>query len=166
MDSHGDFTARWLHISCTLTHRSFGKLLNSSVKLMPFSLFGFISIRVLQIPMRRFEFLQFLPAFLMCISSERRHWRVSCIAAALKPLQCLAWGLFGNDGWYQAADRCLPDGITPSHRHQKRNQQCLCSLSSSVPAGESDLNRYFQYFCLFSSLPLLLLLFSASLQQL
>lgn len=166
MDSHGDFTARWLHISCMLSRRSFGKPLNSSVKLMPFSPFGLISIRVSQIPMRRCGFLRFVPAFLTRISAERRHWRVSCIAAALKPLQCLARGLFGSDGWYQAADRCPPDGITPSHRHLKRNQQCLCSLSSSVPAGDSDLNRYFQYFCLFSSLPLLLLLFSASLQQL
>lgn len=56
MDSHGDFTARWLHISCILTHHSFSKLLNSSVKLMPFSLFGLISIRIWQCPMRRLGF--------------------------------------------------------------------------------------------------------------
>lgn len=52
MDSHSDFTARWLHISCILTHHSFSKLLNSSVKLMPFSLFGLISIRIWQYHMR------------------------------------------------------------------------------------------------------------------
>lgn len=48
MDSHSDFTARWLHISCILTHQSFRKLLSSSVNLMPFSLFGLISVRVWQ----------------------------------------------------------------------------------------------------------------------
>lgn len=149
-----------------LTHRSFSKLLNGSVKLMPFSLFGLISIRVWQIPMRQFEFLQFIPMFLTFfhISSGRRCWRVSCIAAALKLLQCLARGLFRSDVWYQSPDRCLPDGITPSCRHQELNQQRLCSLFSSVPAGQSDRNRYFQFSLNF--LFHLFIMFSASLQQL
>lgn len=131
---------------------------------MPFSLFGLISIRVCQIPMRQFEFLQFFPMFLTWISSAMVRWKVFCIAAALKLLQCLARGLIGSDVWCQSPDRCLPDGIIHSCRHQELNQKCLCSLLSYFPAGQSDLNRYFK--CSFHFLFYFFTMFSASLQQL
>lgn len=46
MNSRVDFTARWLHIFCMVSHCSFSELWNDSTNLMPFSLFWFTTIRV------------------------------------------------------------------------------------------------------------------------
>lgn len=118
MDSHSDFTARWLHISCILTHHSFSKLLNSSVKLMPFSLFGLISIRIWMYHMRLL-WSEFQHKHTFCFSHvflQRDSTRVFPDTAAApwqSGFQCLAEGLFGRDCWYLISNaRQLADVIS------------------------------------------------------
>ncbi len=74
--------ARFLHIDAASPQQAVRQLRYVSA-------FGLISVRFGQ-----FGFLQYVH---VCVSSDRRDWSVSCIAATLRQLQCLAEGLFGSD---------------------------------------------------------------------
>ena len=140
MDSHGDFTARWLHTSCTVP---LSKLLNHSVSLMAFSLFGLISKRVGQVLL------------------ETRRWMTvvfSCTAAVSMP--CLRAP--GGGGWYLRFNSrrltdatCLPAGITPGS--ELAAYLLLVSLCPRQLIGSKQIFHIF--FLFLFSLPVLLLLY-------
>lgn len=127
-----------------LTHRSFSKLLNGSVKLMPFSLFGLISIRVWQIPMRQFEFLQFIPMFLTFhlggdaggFPALQQPW--SCFSALLEGFFTVMFDTSHLTDAYQMGLH-LPVGT----RNWTSNVSVLC-FPLSLPANqiETDISNF------------------------